>query len=107
MTLRRRTCTQVFIARPAPMPGEMGEATEHFAAPHQQLDGLLLPSGGQLKAHSAGLHAHSACQLLLPPHTDIRPGDGVSVDGSTFLYRVTRCDRYPLHLCAHLEERTL
>lgn len=107
MIMRRRTCTQVFIARPAPMPGKMGEANEQFAASHLTIDGMLLPADGNLSAHAAGLHAAHICQLLLPAGADIRPGDGVSLDGNTFVYRVTRCDRYPLHTCAYLEARVL
>ncbi|MBQ4552015.1 MAG: hypothetical protein IKM26_05440 [Clostridia bacterium] len=105
MNLRRRTRKPVYIARPQPIQGGMGAVHEAFAAPHQALEGLILPSAASLKPHAAGLHQKATCTLLLPPSADILPGDGVGLAPDNLRYRVTRCDRYPLHLCAHLEER--
>lgn len=107
MNLRRHTRQRVYIAHPAPVPGSMGGVHEAFAAPHQTLYGLFLPASATLKPHAAGLHAKASFTLLLPPAADIRPGDGVGTAPQELIYRVTRCDRYPLHLCAHLEERQL
>lgn len=106
MNLRRRTLKNFFIARPAPVSDALGGMREHFAAPHQTVQGHLLPAGGQLKKLTAGLAEKASCTLLLPPGSDIRPGDGVGQTAENMTYRVVRCDRYPLHVCAHLEERT-
>lgn len=105
MTLRRRTKTPVYIARPEPSVGSMGGAGEDFAAAHQEISGHLLPASGTLKAHAAGAHVQQTLTLLLPPEADIRPGDGVGLAADDFSYRVLRCDRYPLHVCAQLERR--
>lgn len=106
MNLRRRTCVQVYIARPAPITGGLGGVEKSFAQAHQAALGHLLPADGTLKAHAAGLHAQQTLTLLLPPDADIRPGDGVGLQDGDFAYRVTQCARYPLHLCAQLEART-
>lgn len=105
MNLRRRTIKRVYIARPQPVPGSMGGMREDFAAPHQVMEGHLLPSASSLKPHTAGLHAKESCLLLLSPAADIRVGDGVGFAQEAIAYRVTRCDRYSLHLCVHLEAR--
>ena len=105
MNLRRRTLKTFFITRPAPASDTLSGMREHFAAPHLIVQGHLLPTSGQLKKHAAGLHEKSACTLLVPPGSDIRPGDGVGETAEHMTYRVVRCDRYPLHVCAHLEER--
>ena len=77
MNLRRRTLKNFFIARPAPVSDALGGMREHFAAPHQTVQGHLLPAGGQLKKLTAGLAEKASCTLLLPPGSDIRPGDGI------------------------------
>lgn len=105
MNLRRRTARQVYIARPAPAAGSMGSVCEAFSAAHQVISGLLLPASGTLKAQAPGTQIEQTLSLLLPPAADIRPGDGVGLTAHDFAYRVLRCDRYPLHVCAILERR--
>lgn len=105
MNLRRRTRRQVFIARPQPVQGSMGGMSEQFAAPHQSLYGFLLPDAASLKPHTAGLHEKSSLKLLLPPCADVLAGDGIGFSLSSFPYRVTRCDRYPLHICVQMEAK--
>lgn len=103
MNLRHRTCSTAFISRPAPVSDALGGLQEAFAAPHITAQGHFLPDGGNLKKGTDGLHARHTLRLLLPPGTDIRPGDGVGKNEAAVLYRVTRCDCYPLHLCVFLE----
>lgn len=105
MNLRRRTATQVYIARPAPSFDLIGGAGEGFSAAHEVVWGHLLPVSGSLKAHAAGAHMQQTLSLLLPRGVDIRPGDGVGLTADDFSYRVLRCDRYPLHVSALLERR--
>ena len=103
MNLRHRTRSTAFIFRPAPIRDALGSLQEAFSAPHLTVQGHFLPDSGSLKKGTEGLHAKQTLRLLLPPGTDIRPGDGVGQSPDTAEYRVTRCDSFPLHLCVHLE----
>ena len=103
MNLRHRSLCTAYIARPAPISDALGSMQEAYAAPHATAQGHFLPDGGALKKGADGLHAPQTLRLLLPPRTDILPGDGVGKNEASVRYRVTRCDKYPLHLCAHLE----
>lgn len=106
MNLRRRTRRAVYIARPQPVQGSMGGVSGQFSAPHLITHGLLLPGAASLRPTAAGLHEKSSPQLLLLPGADVTVGDGVGLAADAVSYRVTRCDRYPLHLVAHLEAVT-
>ena len=66
---------------------------------------MLLPSSGSLKPHETGLNEKKNFVFFLPAGTEIRIGDGAGFTKTEMVYRVTRCDQYPLHVCAYLEER--
>lgn len=105
MNLRRRTRQRLYIAHPQPVPGSIGGVRESFSAPYQVLEGMLLPSSGSLKPHETGLNEKKNFVFFLPAGTEIRIGDGAGFVKTDMVYRVTRCDQYPLHVCAYLEER--
>ncbi len=106
MRPRRRTRCVLYAARCVPTEDAIGGITAGYAPERRPLRGTMIPRTNRDVPRIPGLCRQREADFLLSPDADIRERDGLYASEADPLpaWRVAGIDRYPLHLCARLEE---